>query len=49
MTGSTFDKGNFIFKEYEKHAFLLTDRKQGRPVRTEDFRNRVEQKHTRGE
>jgi len=33
MTGCTFGKGNFIFKDYGKHAFLLTDRKKGKTVR----------------
>ena len=33
MTGCTFGKGNFIFKNYGKHAFSLSDRKQGRTVR----------------
>ncbi|MBP1708520.1 MAG: formylmethanofuran dehydrogenase [Deltaproteobacteria bacterium] len=33
MTGCTFGKGNFVFKNYGKHAFSLTDRKQGRTFR----------------
>ncbi|OGP61185.1 MAG: hypothetical protein A2162_13030 [Deltaproteobacteria bacterium RBG_13_52_11b] len=33
MTGCTFGKGNFIFRDYGKHAFSLTDRKQGRTFR----------------
>jgi len=33
MTGCTFGKGNFIFKNYGKHAFTLADRKTGRAVR----------------
>jgi formylmethanofuran dehydrogenase subunit E len=33
MTGCTFGKGNFIFKNYGKHAFSLTDRKQKRTFR----------------
>ena len=33
MTGCTFGKGNFFFRDYGKHAFSLTDRKQGRTVR----------------
>jgi formylmethanofuran dehydrogenase subunit E len=33
ITGCTFGKGNFIFKNYGKHAFTLADRKQGRAVR----------------
>ena len=33
MTGCTFGKGNFIFKNYGKHAFSLTDRKQERTFR----------------
>jgi formylmethanofuran dehydrogenase subunit E len=33
MTGCTFGKGNFIFKNYGKHAFSLSDRKQERTVR----------------
>lgn len=43
MTGCTFGKGNFIFKNYGKHAFSLTDRKRGRGVRvclrTDIFKN----------
>jgi formylmethanofuran dehydrogenase subunit E len=30
MTGCTFGKGNFIFKNYGKHAFSLVDRKRRR-------------------
>lgn len=33
MTGCTFGKGNFIFKDYGKHAFSLADRKKGKTVR----------------
>lgn len=33
MTGCTFGKGNFIFKNYGKHAFTLVARKRGRAVR----------------
>jgi formylmethanofuran dehydrogenase subunit E len=33
MTGCTFGKGNFIFKNYGKHAFSLVDRKRGKAVR----------------
>jgi len=33
MTGCTFGKGNLVFKNYGKHAFSLTDRKQGRTFR----------------
>ena len=33
MTGCTFGKGNFIFKNYGKHAFSLVDRKGGRALR----------------
>ncbi len=33
MTGCTFGKGNFIFKNYGKHAFSLADRKRGKAVR----------------
>ena len=33
MTGCTFGKGNFIFKNYGKHAFSLIDRKRGTGVR----------------
>ena len=33
MTGCTFGKGNFIFKNYGKHAFTIADRKTGRAVR----------------
>jgi formylmethanofuran dehydrogenase subunit E len=33
MTGCTFGKGNFLFKDHGKHAFSLADRKKGRAVR----------------
>jgi formylmethanofuran dehydrogenase subunit E len=33
MTGCTFGRGNFIFKNYGKHAFTLAARKRGRAVR----------------
>ena len=33
MTGCTFGKGNFIFKNYGKNAFSLLDRKKGKGVR----------------
>ncbi len=33
MTGCTFGKGNFIFKNYGKHAFSLLDRRKGKGVR----------------
>jgi formylmethanofuran dehydrogenase subunit E len=33
VTGCTFGKGNFIFKDYGKHAFTLAARKKGRAVR----------------
>jgi len=33
MTGCTFGKGNFIFRNYGKHAFALADRKTGQTVR----------------
>ena len=33
MTGCTFGKGNFIFRNYGKHAFALADRKKGQTVR----------------
>jgi len=33
MTGCTFGKGNFIFKNYGKHAFSLMDRGKGKGVR----------------
>ncbi len=33
MTGCTFGKGNFIFKNYGKHAFALVSRKRGKAVR----------------
>ena len=33
MTGCTFGKGNFIFKNYGKQAFSLMDRKRGTGVR----------------
>ena len=33
MTGCTFGKGNFIFKNYGKHAFTLAARKRGKAVR----------------
>jgi len=31
MTGCTFGKGNFIFKNFGKHAFTLVARKRGKP------------------
>ena len=33
MTGCTFGKGNFIFKNYGKHVFSLMDRKKRKGVR----------------
>jgi formylmethanofuran dehydrogenase subunit E len=33
MTGCTFGKGNFFFKNYGKHAFSLMDRRKGKGVR----------------
>ena len=33
MTGCTFGKGNFIFKNYGKHAFSLVDRKRRKGIR----------------
>jgi formylmethanofuran dehydrogenase subunit E len=30
MTGCTFGKGNFVFKNYGKHAFSLIDRRKGK-------------------
>jgi formylmethanofuran dehydrogenase subunit E len=33
MTGCTFGKGNFIFKNYGKHAFSLVDRKKRKGIR----------------
>jgi formylmethanofuran dehydrogenase subunit E len=33
MTGCTFGKGNFLFRNYGKHAFSLLDRRKGRGVR----------------
>ncbi len=33
MTGCTFGKGNFIFKNYGKQAFSLIDRKRERAIR----------------
>jgi formylmethanofuran dehydrogenase subunit E len=33
MTGCTFGKGNFIFKNYGKHAFSLLDRRKGKGMR----------------
>ena len=33
MTGCTFGKGNFVFKNYGKHAFSLVDRRRGKAVR----------------
>jgi formylmethanofuran dehydrogenase subunit E len=33
ITGCTFGKGNFIFKDYGKHAFSLADRKRGKALR----------------
>jgi formylmethanofuran dehydrogenase subunit E len=33
LTGCTFGKGNFFYRDYGKHAFTLADRKSGRAVR----------------
>lgn len=33
MTGCTFGKGNFIFRNYGKHAFSLMDRGRGKGIR----------------
>src|SRR4030042_4626819 len=33
MTGCTFGKGNFIFKNYGKHAFSLIERRKGKGIR----------------
>jgi formylmethanofuran dehydrogenase subunit E len=33
MTGCTFGKGNFIFRNYGKHAYSLVDRKKGKAMR----------------
>lgn len=33
LTGCTFGKGNFIFKDYGKHVFTFFDRKTGKGVR----------------
>ncbi len=33
MTGCTFGKGNFLFKNYGKHAFSLMDRRKRKGVR----------------
>jgi len=33
MTGCTFGKGNFVFKNYGKHAFSLLDRHKGKGIR----------------
>jgi len=33
MTGCTFGKGNFLFRNYGKHAFSLMDRKKKKGVR----------------
>ena len=33
MTGCTFGKGNFLFKNYGKHAFSLMDRRKKKGVR----------------
>ena len=33
MTGCTFGKGNFLFRNYGKHAFALMDRKKKKGVR----------------
>ena len=33
ITGCTFGKGNFIFKNYGKHAFSLMDRGKGKGIR----------------
>jgi len=33
ITGCTFGKGNFVFRNYGKHAFSLVDRKRGNAIR----------------
>jgi formylmethanofuran dehydrogenase subunit E len=33
ITGCTFGKGNFVFKNYGKHAFSLMDRRKGKGAR----------------
>jgi len=33
ITGCTFGKGNFVFKDYGKHAYTLYSRKSGKGVR----------------
>jgi len=33
MTGCTFGKGNFLFKNYGKHAFSLVDRRKRKGIR----------------
>lgn len=33
ITGCTFGKGNFLFKNYGKHTFSLMDRRKGKGVR----------------
>jgi len=33
VTGCTFGKGNFVFKNYGKHAFSLMDRRKGKGAR----------------
>src|SRR5512142_1748132 len=39
ITGCTFGKGNFIFRDYGKHVYTMYNRRTGRGVRiSEDFR-----------
>ncbi len=39
VTGCTFGKGNFIFRDYGKHVYTFYNRRTGRGVRiSEDFR-----------
>ncbi len=33
ITGCTFGKGNFIFRNYGKHSFSLADRRRGKAIR----------------
>ncbi len=42
MTGCTFGKGNFIFKNYGKHAFSLMDRKKQKGARVSLLRDAFE-------
>src|SRR5512142_1422997 len=45
ITGCTFGKGNFIFRDYGKHVYTIYNRRTGKCVRiSEDFRGFDEDK-----